>query len=330
MQENLSTFLFNNSSDAIFLLDLKGKIIEINDIACRILQFDKNELVGNNIRKIKTPKYKQLVETNLKIIIQNKIYTYETEHIKQNGEICPVEMKSRLVEYNKTQAIISVARNITKRKEFEKQLLHTIIKTEEKERKRFAADLHDGLSPILSTIKLYADLLKNDDLKSSNKKEILNDIDELSDLAISTAKEIANNITPGILHDFGLVVAVNEFCKYVSKTKSIQIIVETENYTSPENKLVDSVLYQAVKELINNALKHSQATNITLELKNKNNQIILYYKDNGKGFNFDKEMQQNTGLGLSNIINKIKTIKGVCDFYSKPGKGLIFTAVIKN
>ncbi len=330
MQDNIFNFLFDNSSDGIFLSDLNGNIIEVNRIAVEMMGYTREELINMNFRDIKSPRYKQLVGENLRNIIENKLYTYETEHLKKNGETCPVEMKSRLTEYDGKTVIISVARNIAKRKEFEKQLLQTIIKTEEKERKRFAADLHDGLSPILSTIKLYADLLKNDDLKKTSKQDILKDIENLAELAISTAKEIANNITPGILHDFGLVVAVREFCKYVNNTKKIAVNVKTDEYCNNDNKLIDTVLYQTVKELINNTIKHSLAKNVALELKTKNNQIILYYKDDGKGFDVNLMMEKNTGLGLKNIMNKIKTIRGTCDFYSSEGKGVRFLAVIKN
>jgi len=249
--------------------------------------------------------------------------------LKKNGMVCPIEMKSRLSEYDGKQVIISVARNISIRKEFEKKLFQTVIKTEEKERKRFAHDIHDGLSPILSTIKLYADLLKKDDFKQTSKEKIISDIDELVNLAISTAKEIANNITPSILHDFGLATAVNEFCKYINNTKKINITANTESYKNNNNKLIDTVLYQAIKELINNALKHSDAKNIKLKLKSKNNQIILYYKDDGKGFDVSKTLNTGNGLGLNNIINKIKTIKGTCDFHSEKNNGLVFLAVIK-
>ncbi len=327
MKENIFNFLFQNSSDAIFLTDLYGNIIEVNNIACKIMGYEKKELLKKNLINIKSNKYSQLVQRNLSIVIKNKVYTYETECVKKDGETFPVEMKSRLSEYNNKKVIISVARNILKRKEFEKKLFQTIIKTEEKERKRFAADLHDGLSPILSTIKLYVDLLKKDNFKQTSKEEILKELDELSELAISTSTEIANNITPSILHDFGLAIAVKEFCKYVNNTKKVKIIALTENYKNDKNDIIDSVLYQTIKELINNALKHSNAKNIKLELKSKNNQIILYYKDDGKGFDVSKIIENNKGLGLNNIINKIKTIKGTCNFYSE--NGLIFMAIIK-
>jgi len=83
MLENIFNFLFNNSSDAIFLSDLHGNIIEVNKTACKAMEYDKAELIKMNFRDIKTPKYRQLVQNNINSIIKNEIYTYETEHIKK-------------------------------------------------------------------------------------------------------------------------------------------------------------------------------------------------------------------------------------------------------
>jgi len=330
MEENIFKFLIQNSSDAIFMSDLQGNIIEVNNIACKVMGYSKEELTQMNFKEIKTPKYRQFFQENIRTLKKLKIHTYESELVNREGIISPFEIKSRLTEYNSNPVLVSMARNIKKRQEFEKKLLQTIIKTEEKERKRFAADLHDGLSPILSTIRLYADLLKKGKHKNTSKEELLNDIEELSEMAISTAKEIANNITPSILHDFGLAVAVQEFCKYVTNAQAIEIECRTEKFTDVKpNELVQSVLFQAIKELINNALKHSHATKIKLQLKSNNKQIILYYKDNGKGFDTQNALKKGNGLGLKNITNKINTIKGTCDFYSSENQGLIFTAVIK-
>jgi len=329
MEDNIFSFLFENSSDAIFLTTLKGQIKEVNRTASKMLGYEKEEFLAMNFSLLKTPHFRQLENLNLNKIIENKLLTYEVDLLKKNSEICAVEMKSRLVDYKGNEVIITVARNITKRKEFEQEIFNTIIRTEEKERKRFASELHDGLSPILSTISLYADLLKKDDFKKTKKEEIINDIEELSLLAINTAKEIARNLTPSILQDLGLAAAVNEFCVFINKTGNIEISLNTNEYCEKHSDLHDAILYQAVKELINNALKHSKATKIVIELKNKNNQTILYYKDNGIGFDFENTVSANFGLGINNIINKISRIKGYCDFYSVKGEGLVFMATIK-
>ncbi|MBN1252026.1 MAG: PAS domain S-box protein [Bacteroidales bacterium] len=329
LSEKKFKFLFDYSSDEIFLSDLRGNFIEVNQVACDSLEFDKQELLKMKFTDIKTPKYKQLVYHNIEKIKELGKFTYESEHVSKSGIIFPVEMKSRIINYEEKEAIISVARNISERKEMEKELLGTILKTEQKERKRFAADLHDSLSPILSTIKLYSDLLSKNDLKNTNKAEIIANIEELADLAISTAKEISNNIRPNILNDFGLAHAISEFCSYVNDTKSLNISVKTEEYKNTNRGIEETVLYQTTKELINNTLKHSEAKNVKIELKCINNQIILFYSDDGIGFDIENKLELSSGLGLNNIANKIKTIKGTCDFYSKKGKGMSILIAIK-
>lgn len=71
-------------------------------------------------------------------------------------------MSSRVIDYMGKKAILSIGRDITERKDIERKIASAIIETEEKERRRFAADLHDDLAPLLSTIKLYIDLLKKE------------------------------------------------------------------------------------------------------------------------------------------------------------------------
>ena len=327
--EKIFRFLFDYSSDLIFLSNLRSDFIEVNKVACDLLEYSKDEFLQMNFRDIKTQKYKGIVSKNIKNIIEKGKYTYETEHVTKNGKIIPIEMSSRIVDYEDEKVIISVGRNISERKSFERELLCTIIATEEKERKRFSADLHDGLSPILSTIKLYSDLLKKDEFNNTSKEEVIQNIEELTDLAIVSAKEIARNITPNVLHDFGLATAVKDFCKFINDTKSIKVNLKTKEYKIDERSVVETVLYQTIKELINNTLKHSSAKNITIELKSTEKQILLYYKDDGAGFDIEEKLANSTGLGLNNIVNKIKTIKGSCDFYSKDKGGMVLLISIR-
>lgn len=231
-------------------------------------------------------------------------------------------MNSHLIEYEGVKMILSIARDITERSKIDKKVMRAIIKTEEKERKRFAADLHDGLSPILSTVKLYTDLVKKGDYNKLNQEKVLQNIDEIVDQAIITTKEIVNDIRPNILNDFGLVDAVKDFCSYINQTKSLMIHIDAENYHFDQRGLPETVLYQSIKELVNNTLKHANATQANIVLESFDEQLNLFYKDNGKGFIPKDLSKTKSGLGLYNLENKIKTIKGVCVINSKPGEGM--------
>lgn len=327
--ENKFQTLFNNSSDEVFVADFKGRFIELNQSACDSLEYTRDELLRMNFFEIKTKKYRQFVSENIKKIQAKGEHTYETEHVSKSGKVLQYEMKSKAVEYDGKKVILSIARNISERKAMQKRIIQTIIETEMKERKRFSAELHDGLGPILSTIKLYSDLIKKGNFNNMTLEEAVTNIDELVELAISSAKEISNNITPNVLHDFGLKVAIKEFCAYINRTQSINIEVDTKGYTFEKTGIETTILYQTVKELINNTVKHAQAQNIKVQLKSNFNQIILYYRDDGIGFNLNEKMENGGGLGLNNIVNKVKTLKGSCDFNSRKGKGMFVLISLK-
>lgn len=316
--------LFDNTGfEAIFISEMNEKIFFANRIARKLLKTDTQNIIGKKIQDLENIKFRDESEKCRKSLHTQKRAVYESELKTENGNFIPVEIKQRKAEIEGKEVIISAARDMTEQKNYEKKLLRTIIETEEKERKRFAADLHDGLSPLLSTIRLYADLLKEENISPEKRNNLLENIDQLADMAISTAKDIAVNITPGILEDFGLAVALEEFCKYVNDAGSLKIELKTQKYKCKKRGIAETILYQSTKELINNALKHSQAENIKLELKSNKQHIFLYYKDDGIGFDVEKMTKTGTGLGLKNIINKIKTIKGSCDFYSREGEGTI-------
>ncbi|MEZ5083121.1 MAG: Cache 3/Cache 2 fusion domain-containing protein [Bacteroidales bacterium] len=321
--------LFNNSSDDIFVIDYDGNFVEVNQVACDNLGYTREEFLAMNIRDIKPEHLKAGVDRKISMIIKFGKYRYESENKAKDGHIIPVEMKSRNIDYKGKQVILTIARDISERKEMEDKILTTIIRTEENERKRFAADLHDDLGPILSTVKLYTDLLKKKNYKNIDENEAIKNIEELVDAAITSTRTISRNIRPNILQDFGLAAAVNDFCSFINKSESINIEVVTHQYAIEQRGIEESVLYQAVKELINNTIKHASAKNIRVELKSFENQIILYYRDDGKGFDLNEALQQNTGLGLNNIVNKIKSVKGTADINTKPGEGMFLIASLK-
>lgn len=305
-------FLFNNTSDEIFLADFEGNLIEVNQMAIDRLGYSKEELMKKNFMDIKTPKYVDLVKKNIGIILKNGHHVYETEHVSKDNKVISLEMSSRVIDYFGRNAILSLGRDITGRQAVERKIAETIIETEDRERKRFAADLHDGLGPLLSTVKLYTDLLKKGNFKKMTNEEAIQSIDELVDQAIISTKEISNNIMPTILQDFGLIAAIRDFCNYVNNTNSINIDLDLAQYKLTKTGIEEIVLFQAVKELVNNTIKHSQANNVSIFLESHENQVNLLYKDDGIGFNVDEKLQGKSGLGLNNIVNKVQTIKGLC------------------
>lgn len=209
------------------------------------------------------------------------------------------------------------------KRDMEKIILNAIIQAEETERKRFAKDLHDGLGPILSTIKMSLSSLTRIE-KEDQTKRILRNTDMVIDEAIKSIREISNNLSPHILNNFGLVKAIRNFINKInySDTIKIQFSSNFEEDRFPNNTEV--VLYRVICELINNTIKHAEANKITITMEKNTSNITCQYLDNGKGFdtNLLLSPQQPSGMGYSNIVTRINSLNGVFTLSSEKERGI--------
>lgn len=215
------------------------------------------------------------------------------------------------------------------RKRSEQRLLNAIIQTEEKERRRFAKDLHDGLGPLLSTVKMSVTSLLQ---KNENKKdtEILENTEAVINEAILSIKEISNNLSPHILNNFGLISALNSFINKMLHAGEIQFRLETNIEDKRFDDRIEIILYRSLCELINNTLKHAHAKEILLEIFLADKLLTINYKDNGTGFLMIEEgTVPETGMGIGNIKSRIKSINGNFEINSIPDHGVNATFQIK-
>jgi PAS domain S-box-containing protein len=322
--------LFHNSSDEIYLADLKGNLLEVNQVACDTLGFSHDEFLKKNFKDLKTSKYYDTVEPNLKKIIENGRHVYETEHVSKDGKVISLEVKSRLINYLGNQAIISIARETTERKEMERSILNAVIKAEEKERERISREIHDGLGPLLSTIKLYVNELESGDMEPEEKKEMLKQTNELINEAISSTRSISNNLSPRLIMDFGLVKAVEAFCKKVNLVDKINIEFDNNLHGERFDHTIEIILYRIITELINNSLKHARATKIEVSLEKIEDVLQMTYLDDGIGFDKDKALgSESTGMGLKNIISRLRSVNGNYRIHSRPGAGTLVVVEIE-
>ncbi|NTW32374.1 MAG: PAS domain S-box protein [Bacteroidetes bacterium] len=308
--ENRFKTIFNNSSDEIFLADFDGDFIEVNREACEKLGYSREEMLKMNFRDIKTPKYINMVKPNIDIIRENGKHIYETEHFsKKDNKTIFLEMSSSIVSYKDKKAILTISRDITERRQIERKVLSAIIETEERERKRFAKEMHDGVGPILSTLKLYVNELSSDEITSEEKIKYGEYSNELIDDAISNIRTISNNLMPTLITNYGLVKAVDSFCKKINETGKIHINFIAENYQNRQEEGLELIFFRVIEELLNNTIKHANAKIVEILLKIENKKLMLTYYDNGIGLDIDDIFNNSkAGMGLKNIISRVKSI----------------------
>ncbi|MFH0866620.1 MAG: tetratricopeptide repeat protein [Bacteroidota bacterium] len=317
--------LANLLPQTMFEVDQLNMITFINTAGMAISGYTHNDIVeGMGIAQIFAHDEKEKIlnyidETHQGVAIKSQEYNAR----RKDGSMFPVLCYfSPFLDIHKNQCLRGIAIDITELKQVERKILSKIIETEEKERKRVAKDLHDGLGPLLSSIKLYVNELQSPDSDDKEKPEMLKYTNELIDDAVSSTRTIANNLMPGIITDYGLVKALQSFCNKLNISKSINIKLEADDENRRYDKTIEITLYRVLMELINNTIKHASAKDIVIIFGLEKSILHVNYKDDGVGFNIAQTLKDpKIGLGLNNIINRVKSIQGLCEMKSAKGSG---------
>ncbi len=310
--------LFDFANDIMLIISPLGELRDANQTAYNLLGFDKELLIGKNVSFFQPNSTEKIIRKKIEKVKDEKIYTHETVYRKVGGEQINIEERLRSIFFEGKPAILCNARDITERIEMEKKILNTIIETEENERLRFSVDVHDDIGPMLSLQKIYTKILadSNAERKADNFKKAIENLDE----TIRITKNIAYNLSPHMLENFGLKHAIESFCRKLM-VSNINIIFESNlDELKFENK-VEITIFRIIKELINNTIKHAKALNIAVSLHYKNDEKLLelIYTDDGIGFDFEEKVAKGKGIGLSNILGRIKPLNGSYSVLSKKG-----------
>jgi two-component system, NarL family, sensor kinase len=194
----------------------------------------------------------------------------------------------------------------------QKLLLNASIRLQEEERQRIAADLHDDAGPLLATARLYlnenlVNLDKTTQLQSIyNAKQIIDD-------TIQLIRNISHSLMPPTLKNFGLESAVNDLFQKISGSGSMNASSRFHDYRERLQAENELIIFRVIQELVNNILKHSNASFIHLTQNTSGHKFFIRLHHDGRGItqnDFNKLNKSNVGLGLKNIQSRLKVLHG--------------------
>jgi signal transduction histidine kinase len=211
--------------------------------------------------------------------------------------------------------------------EEEKKLLAArfLVEGQEKERKRIAKELHDGLGVLLSSAKMHFTTIQ---VKIPENKSLIDKATQLLEQASGDVRRISQNMMPGLLTKFGLFEAVEDLFEQVDAMEKIQARVNIEGEERRLNENTEIMLYRIIQEMVNNTLKHAEAKTINLEIHISPEKLDIRYTDDGKGFDLKEKLSSQTTLGMTNIKSRVKFLGGELDASSEPGKGVRYSFTI--
>lgn len=207
--------------------------------------------------------------------------------------------------------------------ETEKQLTaaEAVLKGEEQERSRLAKDLHDGLGGMLSGIKYSLNNMKGNLIMTPENATAFERSLDMLDSSIKEMRRVAHNMMPEALVKFGLDTALRDFCSDINQSGKINITYQSYGLENKEIEQNQSItLYRIVQELVNNALKHSGANEMLVQLSHTDSKLSITVEDNGKGFD-TQILDEMRGMGWSNIQSRVDFLKGTLDVHSDKNSG---------
>jgi two-component system NarL family sensor kinase len=206
--------------------------------------------------------------------------------------------------------------------EKDKQLIgvNAMMKGQEEERSRIAKDLHDGFGGLLSGTKMSFVNVKDRLVLSPEDRVLFEKSLIMLDNTIIDLRKVAQNLMPEALVKFGLYDALQDFCEYVQSSTGIQMLYHQFGEKRKLESTAEIFIYRIVQELVNNVVKHANATQVIVQITTGTQKVDITVEDNGCGF--DKDLLSTAkGAGMANISYRVQCLNGRTDIVTSPGAG---------
>ena len=319
--------IFENSRDAILLLQPRGQMLAVNAAACNTFRVSRKEFCKKTFAELVDPTDPNYTQFRESMVTETS--KQELRFLRDDGTSFIGEMASAFHEdsHGAVRSII-IIRDITERKylaeklleeqqRFQRRITEQVIQAQEREREVIGRDLHDNVNQVLTTVKLYLEMA----LSNPESRELL--ISKSMNHVIDSINEIRNlsrDLSAPTLGTRSLVDSISGLLEMVQSSSGLSISFNHANYHAQLNMDQKLAIYRIAQEQLNNIIKHANATAVEVSLSYDSGYVVLAVRDNGKGFN---PRSKRNGIGLNNIIGRARVFDGKAAIYSEPGKGCL-------
>lgn len=314
----------------MIVFDHENKVVAFNKSSETVSGYLAEEIIGKQAREMSFLPHilrEEDADQQGNSRSQNFIRTTATLRLK-DGRERSIEWQIQSFKDHEGRVELKIASglDITELKIAQEKLRALTAKlsaAEDRERKRISEELHDRIAETLIISNRKITDLKNQ-LLSPDSVKSLDELNHVIQEFLKRARSLIFDLVPPVLYDIGLEAAVESLAANFRKQHHINVILEDDRQEKPVNSDIAIFLYKAVRELLLNVVKHSQATEVHIELSRVDDSYLIAVQDNGCGFSpvsllFDSE--NSRGFGLFNIKSQAEYYKGSLEIDNAPEKG---------
>jgi len=332
-------YLFDNASDAMWVQDMEGNIVEANMACEKLTGFTREELLSKNVKEFVAGEFLEMArEVRRKLLSGEKIVKpYEQRLFRKDGTTGIMKMATSLVIIDgETKGFQHVARDVTEEKRMQENMrfyVQQITRAQEDERKRIARELHDESSPPLLLLIQHLDAIASSQ-KPKLPRKLKGELEDIRTQAVEALEGLrgcAQDLRPRILDDLGLVAALEWMAENLIKDYGIDTKVEVvgvEKDLPDESQLL---LFRIAQEALSNIRRHANASRAWITMEFHDDKLLLTVRDNGKGFRLPQRIEYfpSVGkLGLAGMQERARLFGGQLEIQSKPGQGTTVTVEV--
>lgn len=320
------------TNEAIWDLDLKGNEITWSEVFTNMFGYSSlkdDATLGFWESKLHPEDKERVIESFHGFLSQSNTANWYCEYRfeKIDGSYAYIIDRGYMIfdDQNQPIRVVGAMEDISDRKKLEeelvlnermrqKQIAQAAVNAQEKERADVGKELHDNISQMLTSTKLFLDIMRNktpDELLERSIKNI--------NTIIAEIRNISRSLVPSSIEDLGLIASLNDLLDNIRVTNIINVEfypdADVENLINANYKLT---LYRIVQEQINNIVKHAKASQVLIELFYEDNNIELVITDDGIGFDLNKVKK---GHGLKNMRSRAELLNGSLEIITSPQKG---------
>lgn len=321
--------------DAVITVDREGRILEFNPAAERIFGLAASRAVGSSVTDLLTPfpKAKAGVGTLDGLLSLGAGpgggRRVETTAVRASGEVVPVELTVTPIDLPGRPLFTCYVRDIADRKRADEergQMVARVVQAAEEERRRLAAELHDGpiqrLTALGMRLELARRVLQRD--RGADPVEVLRPLQERLGEEVGNLRKMVAGLRPPALDERGLTAALTEHCQALGH-RGFRCRVESDldGRVDPE---LETVLYRVAQEALSNIVKHARASAARLSLSARNGYVVLEVRDDGAGFDPGRLSGTGDHFGLLIMRERVQMVGGTLEVRSAPGRGTVVRA----